>query len=232
MNHRAAAAIALLVLAAGAWILLPGALAGGFAADLLARVGSWGPAVFIGCYAVAAVAGLPGSALTAAGGAIFGGAAGALWSLLGATLGAAASFLVSRHLFSGWVRRRGGVTAARVIAGVEASGWRFVALVRLVPLIPFNAANYALGLTRIGLAPYTLATLVCMAPGALACALLGQGGAEALDGDARFVRTLSLGAGVLAAAALLSLAWRQVLGSSSRTDVPADAAGGVEAGRA
>ena len=35
--------------------------------------------------------------------------------------------------------------------GVEAEGWRFVALMRLVPLVPFNLLNYALGLTRISL---------------------------------------------------------------------------------
>jgi uncharacterized membrane protein YdjX (TVP38/TMEM64 family) len=37
---------------------------------------------------------------------------------------------------------------ARLIAGVEAEGWRFVAFVRLVPLFPFNLVNYALGLTH------------------------------------------------------------------------------------
>lgn len=214
MKYRIAATIALLGFGTGAWFLLPGALSGG--SDLLSRAGPWAPVLFIGCYAVCTVAGLPGSVLTATGGALYGAAAGALWSLLGATLGATASFLVSRHLFSDWVQRRAGSTAARVIACVEASGWRFVALVRLVPLIPFNAVNYALGLTRIGLVPYTLATLICMAPGALACALLGQGGVQAAHGDASFVRTLALGAGILAGAALLTGALRHLSSSWRR----------------
>jgi len=203
MKPRTIAGIALLGLGSAAWILLPGVLASGSGADLLARAGPWGPLLFISGYILCTVAGLPGSVLTAIGGAVFGAGAGALWSLLGATLGAVASFIVSRHLFSDWIRRRAGRMPARVIAGVEASGWRFVAMARLIPLVPFNALNYALGLTRIRLAPYAIVTFVCMAPGALACALLGQGGIEALRGDAGFVRSLSLGLAILGVAFLL-----------------------------
>jgi uncharacterized membrane protein YdjX (TVP38/TMEM64 family) len=47
----------------------------------------------------------------------------------------------------------------RLIVGVEAEGWRFVALMRLVPLFPFNLMNYALGLTRISLGHYALTSL-------------------------------------------------------------------------
>ena len=37
---------------------------------------------------------------------------------------------------------------------------------RLVPLVPFNLLlNYALGLTRISLRAYVLASAVCMLPG-------------------------------------------------------------------
>jgi rhodanese-related sulfurtransferase len=51
---------------------------------------------------------------------------------------------------------------------VGAKGWRFVAFARLVPLIPFNLFNYALGITRIPVVACMLASLVCMAPGGLA----------------------------------------------------------------
>jgi len=70
-----------------------------------------------------------------------------------------------------------------LIAGVEAEGWRFVALTRLVPLFPFNLLNYALGLTRIRFWHYVLATLICMAPGAAAYTWLGYAGREAATGS-------------------------------------------------
>src|ERR1043165_3732441 len=57
-------------------------------------LGLWGPLVFILGYAVATVAFVPGSLLTLAAGAIFGLAQGTLYTFLGATLGAAAAFLV------------------------------------------------------------------------------------------------------------------------------------------
>jgi uncharacterized membrane protein YdjX (TVP38/TMEM64 family) len=74
---------------------------------------------------------------------------------------------VARYLAADWVARKAGGRLGRLIAGVEAERWRFVAFVRLVPLFPFNLSNYALGLTRIPLSHYVLASLVCMAPGAI-----------------------------------------------------------------
>ena len=52
-----------------------------------------------------------------------------------------------------WVEERLSGRLARIKAGVDAEGWRFVAFVRLVPIIPFNLLNYALGLTRIRSCP-------------------------------------------------------------------------------
>jgi uncharacterized membrane protein YdjX (TVP38/TMEM64 family) len=194
------------------WWFLPAALSGDAAGPLLS--GPWAPALFVALYAAATVAGFPGSVLTVTAGAAFGAVAGALWSLIGATLGAVAAFLVSRRLLSRWARDRSGKLLARVIDGVDASGWRFVALLRLVPLVPFNAVNYALGLTRIGIIPYTLATLVCMAPATLACALIGQGGIEASRGEDGALRPILLGLMVLAGIALLPGAWRRFAGAS------------------
>ena len=99
------------------------------------------------------------------------------------------------------------------IAGVEAEGWRFVAFVRLVPLFPFNLLNYALGLTRIPLAHYVLASLVCMAPGTIAYTWLGYAGREALAGNAvghplRSDRACAACRGRVPAAARSPLAWR------------------------
>jgi len=56
-----------------------------------------------------------------------------------------------------WVAHKTAGRLKQLVEGVEAEGWRFVALMRLVPLVPFNLLNYALGLTRIRLTHYTLA---------------------------------------------------------------------------
>jgi uncharacterized membrane protein YdjX (TVP38/TMEM64 family) len=144
--------------------------------------GVWGPAVFCGIYVAATVLCLPGSVLTLAGGALFGPTVGALYSLTSATLGATLAFLIARHLASGWVARKAGGPAGQLISGVEREGWRFVAFVRLVPVVPFNVLNYALGLTRIRLLEYVLASFVFMLPGAVAYTWLGYAGREAAGG--------------------------------------------------
>jgi len=154
----------------------------------LAAAGWWAPLAFMALYALATVLFLPGSVLTLAAGALFGVLPGALYSLAGATLGAALAFLVARHVAGDWVARKAGGRLKQLIEGVEAEGWRFVAFVRLVPLFPFNAVNYALGLTRIPLGAYILTSALCMLPGALAYAWLGHAGRAALAGDEAAIR--------------------------------------------
>ena len=119
--------------------------------------GVLGPVLFVGIYALATVLFLPGSVFSLAGGMLFGPVWGTLYNLTGATIGATMAFVVARYLASDWVARKAGGRLGRLVAGVEAEGWRFVAFVRLVPLFPFNLLNYALGLTRIRLSHYVLA---------------------------------------------------------------------------
>jgi hypothetical protein len=113
------------------------------------------------------------------------------------------AFLVARYIAGEWVARNAGGLLKRLIDGVDAEGWRFVAFVRLVPFFPFNLLNYALGLTRIPLRDYVVATIVCMAPGAVAYTWLGHAGRGALSGEASAVRYGLLGLGLLAAIAVL-----------------------------
>ena len=197
-------------------LLLALALAAGIALALLYRehldttaVTAWiaaaglaGPLVFMAIYAVATVFFLPGSLLTLAGGALFGPVWGTLYNLTGATLGAALAFLIARYLAGDWVQARSGGILKRLVTGVEAEGWRFVAFTRLVPVFPFNLLNYALGLTRIPFLHYLIATSVCMVPGALAYTWLGYAGREAAGGGEGLIQK-----GLIALALLAGLAF-------------------------
>ena len=69
-------------------------------------LGALGPLVFIVGYVLAAVAGIPGSLLTLAAGAIFGLGFGVLYVFIGATLGASAAFLVARYVARSTIERR------------------------------------------------------------------------------------------------------------------------------
>ena len=171
--------------------------------DALRSLGAWAPLVHVVLFALGTVLFVPGALFGLAGGLLFGPVLGTLLNLTGAMLGATAAFLPARHLASDWVGRKAGPRLGRVIEGVEAEGWRFVALVRLVPLFPFSPMNYALGLTRIRLLPYLAASALCMLPGTLAYTWLGYAGREAIGGNVAAVRYGLLGIGELAAIALL-----------------------------
>jgi uncharacterized membrane protein YdjX (TVP38/TMEM64 family)/rhodanese-related sulfurtransferase len=182
----------------------------------IAGLGAWAPVAFVALYVIGTVIFLPGSLFSLAGGALFGPVQGAIYNLVGATIGATAAFLLARTLAGDWVARKAAGRLQRLIAGVEDEGWRFVAFVRLVPLFPFNMTNYVLGLTRIGLVPYIVASFICMAPGAVAYTWLGHAGREALSGDASAIRYGLLALGLLAAIAflprLISRVWAAAAG--------------------
>lgn len=180
--------------------------------DWLSGFGIWAPLIYVLSYTVGTIAFAPGSLFALASGALFGPVWGAILNLLGATLGSALAFIVARHVAGDWVERKAAGRLKQLVHGVEAEGWRFVAFVRLVPLFPFNLANYAFGLTRIGFLPYVVTSFVCMAPGAFAYAWLGYAGREAIAGDATAIRYGLLALGLLAAIAFLPRLIRRLRG--------------------
>lgn len=170
---------------------------------LIRDVGIWGPVVFVLIYTLATVLFLPGSILTFAGGALFGPVLGTFYNLTGATLGAALAFAVARYLASDWARRRTGTRLNHLMRGVEAEGWRFVAFTRLMPLFPFFLLNYALGLTRIRMVHFILATYVFMLPGVFAITYLGYAGREVAQGGEGMIQKTLFALALMAAIAFL-----------------------------
>lgn len=170
----------------------------------VASAGAAGPLVFMLIYAVGTVFFMPGSVLTLAGGALFGPVWGTLYNLTGATLGATLAFLVARYLASDWVEEKTGGRLKQLKDGVEGESWRFVAFVRLVPLFPFNLLNYALGLTRIRLSHYIIASYLCMLPGAIAYTYLGFALKEAVGGEGDIKEMIQIGVFAVALLAVVA----------------------------
>ncbi len=165
--------------------------------------GAAGPIAFMLIYVAGTVFFLPGSVLTLAGGALFGPVLGTFYNLTAATIGAIISFIAARYLAHDWVEKKTGGRLKALKQGVEGEGWKFVAFVRLVPLFPFNILNYALGLTKIKLSHYSLATYIFMLPGAIAYTYLGYVGREAVAGDEAIIQKAMLGIALLAVVGFL-----------------------------
>lgn len=152
------------------------------------RLGPLGPIAFIAGYAIACVALVPASVLTLAAGAIFGIVWGTIYTLIGASIGAIAGFLIARYAARGMVERRL-ADNARFVAidrAVGAEGLKIVTLLRLSPVFPFSLLNYALGLTQVRLADYLIG-MIGIVPGTLLYVYYGKIGGDlaAFAGGAR-----------------------------------------------
>jgi uncharacterized membrane protein YdjX (TVP38/TMEM64 family) len=139
-------------------------------------MGGVGAAVFVAAYVAATVLLLPGSILTLGAGFAYGPVYGTLLVMLASNLGASMAFLLGRTVLRDRVARRiaGDARFSAVDAAVGAQGFRVVLLLRLSPLFPFNLLNYTLGLTRVRLRDFVLASLPGMFPGTLLYVYLGS----------------------------------------------------------
>lgn len=174
--------------------------------EWVAAQGAWGPVLYMLGYAVAAVAFVPGSALTIGAGAVFGLVEGTIYTLLGATLGAALAFLVGRYFAREKVQKKiaGDERFAAVDKAIGRQGFKITALLRLSPIFPYNLLNYALGLTKVGFWPYTIAS-IAMLPGTILYVYIGTIGGQAAEaageGAASAGKWALLGLGLLATVA-------------------------------
>ena len=134
--------------------------------DWLQGLGPWGPLVFVVIYSVAVVAAIPGSAMTIAGGALFGSVGGIILVSLASTIGAGLAFLVSRYFareaIVNWLGKN--EKFQRLDRLTAEHGAIIVALTRLVPIFPFNLLNYGFGLTRVPFWTYVFWSWLCMLP--------------------------------------------------------------------
>lgn len=151
-------------------------------ADWLANFGSWiaglgaaGFVLYAAVYVVVTVLLLPAWLMTIGAGFLFGLLPGAAVVSVGSTAGAAASFLIARHL----ARERVAHAAARdprfsaLDRAIGEKGWKIVFLLRMSAVVPFVFSNYVYGLTAIRFWPYVAASWVGMIPLTLLYAGLG-----------------------------------------------------------
>ncbi|PYZ91671.1 hypothetical protein CR194_18760 [Salipaludibacillus keqinensis] len=136
--------------------------------EFINSFGMLGYLIFIIVFIAVAVFMLPGAVLTIVAGITFGSVVGGILALIGATLGAAAAFLVAKYLARDMIVKKfkGNAIFDKVDKGVEENGISFLILTRLVPVFPYNVQNYAYGLTSLNFVKYTAVSFVTMAPGA------------------------------------------------------------------
>ena len=152
------------------------------------------PLGFLFVHIAASLLFVPRTLLAIVAGLLFGMGWGIVWAASGSVAGAVAGFLVARYINSGLI------DAARlgpVVAQVERGGWRAVAVLRLIPVIPHSLANYALGLTRLPLAAYAFGSLLGQLPMTIASVDLGAAGGRLMLGGASWIEPTLIGLAAL-----------------------------------
>lgn len=173
---------------------------------------------FMLAYAVMVALSLPGATLaTLAGGMLFGVFPGVLFNVTGASLGAVGVFLAARAGMGADVAARlaaGGGGAARLLERLQRNEWPALLVMRLLPVVPFFAANLLPAFAGVRLWPFAATTVLGILPGALILTTLGSGLAEVLaQGGVPDLSVLTspqvvLGLSGLATLVVLPMLWR------------------------
>ncbi len=162
--------------------------------DLVANHRLLAAAGFLVAYAGIVALSLPGATvMTLAGGFLFGVPVGATLSVVGATVGATALFLIARFALADFLRQRAGPFLARMAEGFSRNAFNYLLFLRLVPVFPFWAANLAPALLGMRLCPFVLATAVGIVPGTAVFSAFGASLGMIFDagGNVRLADVLS-----------------------------------------
>lgn len=138
----------------------------------MSDTGTWAPAVFVLLLVVQAVlAPLPAPTVATVGGYLFGTLQGFVLTWFGALFGGVLCFVLSRTLGRGFVKRS--TRLKGFDRYVQEHGAIAIFILRLIPIISFDAISYAAGLTGISFWRFLIATALGMAPGTFVFVYLG-----------------------------------------------------------
>ncbi|WP_433082278.1 TVP38/TMEM64 family protein [Dactylosporangium sp. CA-052675] len=158
------------------------------------------PFIAIGGSAVLTTALAPRTLLAGVGGLVFGFVGGALYIMLGITIGALIAHTVGRCLGREFMARH---LSGRLLAmeqAVAKRGMLAILISRMVPIVPFGIANYVFGTTSVRMGAFIAGTVVGALPATLAYSALGsataRGDAVGMSIAGAMIATLGIGGSV------------------------------------
>jgi len=170
------------------------------------------PLGFLAAHVAASLVFIPRTLLAIVAGLLFGTGWGIVWAELGSVAGAGAGFLLARYISSGFIDLQQRARVTSLLEWVERGGWRAVALLRLIPIMPHSVGNYGLGLTSLPLGAYAFGSLIGQLPMTIAYVELGAAGERLLAGGIGWIEPTLIGF----AALLLTFLFSAYFGRRSR----------------
>jgi uncharacterized membrane protein YdjX (TVP38/TMEM64 family) len=140
---------------------------------------------YVALYIAIVAFSLPGSAvMTLAGGFLFGTFGGGALTVVAATLGATALFMIAKGAIGNSLRERAGPFLRRMEDGFHANAFSYLLFLRLVPAFPFWVVNLVPALLGVPSGVFIMATLLGIIPGTFIFASFGAGLGEIFDAGA------------------------------------------------
>jgi uncharacterized membrane protein YdjX (TVP38/TMEM64 family) len=124
---------------------------------LLETAGFWAPLAYIVVYVAGICLFLPGTLLTALGGAIFGPYLGFVYAWLGAVFASSIAFYIGRYLGRDFASSLIGDKLKKYDDAIARNGFATVLYLRLV-YFPFTPMNFGMGLTKVRFTDYFAGT--------------------------------------------------------------------------
>ena len=138
------------------------------------------PMIYVLCFAILPIFLFPVPVLAVVAGAVFGLFAGSLYTIIGAMINSVLMFYIARFLGFRTVSTFTQNSKSKILKTLGEPGGKFslILILRLMPLVPYNALNYACGVMSVSLRDYVVATFVGIVPATFIMVNLGE---KALD---------------------------------------------------
>lgn len=138
------------------------------------------PMIYVLCFAILPIFLFPVPILAVVAGAVFGLFAGSLYTIIGAMINSVLMFYIARFLGFRAVSDFTQNSKSKILKTLGEPGGKFslILILRLMPLVPYNALNYACGVMNVSLRDYVVATFVGIVPATVIMVNLGE---KALD---------------------------------------------------
>lgn len=138
------------------------------------------PMIYVLCFAILPIFLFPVPVLAVVAGAVFGLFAGSLYTIIGAMINSVLMFYIARFLGFRAVSDFTQNSKSKILKTLGEPGGKFslIFILRLMPLVPYNALNYACGVMNVSLREYVVATFVGIVPATFIMVNLGE---KALD---------------------------------------------------
>lgn len=168
-------------------------------------LGEMASVVFITMCVVRGVIFIPCGLLSALGGMLFGPLMGTIFALCGLTAGSVITFCLARGFGKGWAQRIMGHKYDKYEGYISKDYFYSIFLMRVVPILPFDAVSCIAGMSKARVNIFILATLLGSLPGVFIYVFFGD------SIRSMSIRRTAFAVAFMAVFAILPFCYRQLM---------------------